>query len=100
MSDGIWITGIGTANPLRTNYEETARHFLAGTPGVHRIERFDVKRQHSQVGGLVREIPVPTGHGEAEFRQRDRMDQLVLWCGIAALRDAGLWGRQSASRGG
>ncbi len=100
MSEGIWITGIGTANPLGTSYAETARHLLAGTPGVHRIERFDVTRQHSKVGGLVREIPVPPGHDATEFRQRDRMDQLVLWCGIEALRDAGLWGRQSESRVG
>jgi 3-oxoacyl-[acyl-carrier-protein] synthase II len=100
MSEGIWITGIGTANPLGTSYKETARHLLAGTPGVHRIERFDVKHQHSQVGGLVREIPVPPEHDQAAFRRLDRMDQLVLWCGISALRDAGLWGKQSESRVG
>jgi 3-oxoacyl-[acyl-carrier-protein] synthase II len=97
---GIWITGIGTANPLGTSYEETARNLLAAKPGVHRIERFDVTRQHSKVGGLIPAIPVPPGDDEASFRQRDRMDQLVLWCAIAALRDAGLWGRQSEMRVG
>src|SRR5438128_2164664 len=102
MADGkgIWITGVGTANPLGASYEETARCLLAGTPGVRAIQRFDVSRHHSRVGGLVPIIPCPIGHDEAGFRQRERMEQLALWCATEALGDAGLRGRQSEVRMG
>jgi len=100
MGDGVWITGIGTANPLGTSYAETADGLLAGRPAVRTIERFDVSRQHSKVAGLVASIPLPVGQDAVEFPRRDRMEQLALWCGTEALRDAGLWGRQDEATTG
>src|ERR1051326_405433 len=59
MADGtgIWITGIGTANPLGTSYAQTAENLLAARPGVRAIERFDTTRHNSRIAGLVREVP-------------------------------------------
>src|SRR5579871_478158 len=97
---GAWITGIGTANPLGTSYAETAGNLLAGKPGVEIVRRFDPSRSNSHVAGLVKEIPTPTSWDSAKFRERDRMEQLGLWCAISALQDSGWWGKQSDVRMG
>ena len=97
---GVWITGIGTANPLGTSYAETARNLLAGTPGVRAVDRFDVTQQHSKIAGQVPVIPAPVVGSFPDFARLDRMDQLALWCGTEALRNSGWWGRQSEVRMG
>ncbi|MCX7700887.1 MAG: beta-ketoacyl-[acyl-carrier-protein] synthase family protein, partial [Gemmataceae bacterium] len=90
MAERVWITGIGTANPLGTSYAETAANLLAGRCGITRVERFDADRLHSKVGGFIAEIPCPPSLDPKPFRQRDRMEQLTLWCAWSALHDAGL----------
>lgn len=90
MAERIWITGIGTANPLGTSYAETAANLLAGRCGITRVERFDADRLHSKVGGFIAEIPCPPSVDPVAFRQRDRMEQLTLWCAWSALHDSGL----------
>jgi 3-oxoacyl-[acyl-carrier-protein] synthase II len=95
-----WITGIGTANPLGTNYATTAHNLLAGRPGVRAVTRFDVSRSNSHIAGLVDQIPSPAGWDAGDFEKRDRMEQLGLWCAISALQDAGWWGRRSDVRMG
>ena len=97
---GTWITGIGTANPLGTNYSDTAHNLLAGKPGVQIVKRFDPSRSNSHIAGLVSQIPTPVGWETTAFQKRDRMEQLGLWCAISALQDAGWWGRQSEVRMG
>ncbi len=94
----VWITGIGTANPLGVSLAETARNLLAGRPGVRVIDRFDTRKHNSKVAGLVDAIPVPSGWSATDFAELERMDQLATWCGSEALRDSGWWDKRSAIR--
>ncbi len=100
MAERVWITGIGTANPLGTNYAETASNLLAGRCGIGRVERFPADRLHSKVGGFIAEIPCPPIFDPGRFRQRDRMEQLGLWCAWSALSDAGLLDQHARLRVG
>lgn len=84
----IWITGIGTANPLGTSFGETASALLAGRSGVRAITHFDVRKQNSKIAGLIDRIPTPMGWSESEFAKLERMDRLAAWCAVEALRDA------------
>jgi 3-oxoacyl-[acyl-carrier-protein] synthase II len=91
MTEAIWITGVGTANPLGVGYNETAKNLLQGCCAITHVTRFPAERLHSKVGGFVNHIPCPNIFDENMFRQRDRMEQLALWCAWSALVDAGLW---------
>lgn len=86
----VWITGVGTVNPLATSYADTAKALFAGASGIRCVERFDVSRSGSKIAGLVDAIPQPEGFSPDEFHNLERMDQLLTWCAIEALRDAGI----------
>src|SRR5262245_59689526 len=100
MSHGpaVWITGIGTANPLGMNYEETARNLLAGMSGVRPVDRFDTSHLSSTFAGQIGDLPCPAGFEPGEFSRIERMEQLVVWCASEALRNAGLWNQRSNLR--
>ncbi len=99
-SDTIWITGVGTANPLGTSFRETAEGLLAGRSGVRAISRFDASRHRCKVAALVEDIPMPGDCDVDEFGRLERWEQLLLWCIAAALQDAGLWDRRADARVG
>jgi 3-oxoacyl-[acyl-carrier-protein] synthase II len=94
----VWITGIGTANPLGTSYEATAEALLAGRSGIRRVAQFTVPDHLSQIAGLIGPVPVPAPWNEEEFRRLERLEQLLLWCSVQALRSADLWERRSHVR--
>ena len=96
----VWITGIGTANPLGMSFRETAAALLAGRSGVRTIDHFDVRKRNCKIAGLIEKIPTPTGWSDSEFARLERMDRLSTWCAIEALRDADLIGLQSEQRVG
>jgi 3-oxoacyl-[acyl-carrier-protein] synthase II len=96
--DTVWITGVGTANPLGTTYEATAERLLAGASGVQRVAAFALPEHLSQIAGLTEPIPVPEPWDAEEFRRLERLEQLLLWCCTQALRSAGLWEQRSAMR--
>ena len=96
----VWITGIGAATPLGSDYATIADGLLAGRSGVRRVESFDVSEHPSQIAGQFDQVPCPLGHDPAEFAPLHRLEQLVLWCCHAALRDAGWWERRSDVRVG
>jgi 3-oxoacyl-[acyl-carrier-protein] synthase II len=98
--DAVWITGVGTANPLGTTYEATAENLLAGRSGVRPIEGFQLPDHLSQIAGLVGPVPVPSSCGADEFRRQGRIEQLLLWCCTQALQSAGLWDQRSELRVG
>jgi 3-oxoacyl-[acyl-carrier-protein] synthase II len=89
--NAVWITGVGTATPLGSNYGRFADELLAGRSGVSRVKRFAVNEHPSQIAGEVEHIPCPPGDDPAAFEQLPRLEQLVRWCCIQALRDAGWW---------
>ncbi len=96
----VWITGVGAATPLGHTYDTIADNLLAGRSGVRFVERFDVSQHPSQIAGQIDRIPCPPGWEPATFERLPRQEQLILWCSISALRDAGLWERRQELRVG
>ncbi len=97
-ADGIWITGVGTATPLGHTYDAFADRLLNGRSGIDRVRGFDVAEHPSQIAGQLHEVPCPSGIEPAEFAQLHRLEQLMRWCCVAALRDSGWWERRGEVR--
>src|SRR5260221_14122138 len=89
--EAIWITGLGTANPLGHTYDQVAANLLAGKSGVSLITDIDVDEHSSRIAGRVGSIPVPHGWTAEAFAALAPLHQLVLWCAVTALSDADLW---------
>lgn len=94
----VWITGVGTATPLGNTYADFADQLLAGRSGVGRVQGFDVSEHPSQIAGQLREVLCPPGLSPEEFCQLHRLEQLMRWCCVAALRDSGWWERRTEVR--
>jgi 3-oxoacyl-[acyl-carrier-protein] synthase II len=95
----VWITGVGTATPLGHTYHELARQLLEGRSGIRRVTGYDVSQHPSQIAGQVTDVPCPPGW-EEEFTSLTRLEQSVLWCCSAALRDSGWWDLRESVRVG
>jgi len=87
----IWITGVGTANPLGNTYSRFAECLLDGHSGVRAIAEFDVAQHPSQIAGQIDAIPCPPDMAPEDFTILQPLEQLVTWCAGSALRDAGWW---------
>jgi 3-oxoacyl-[acyl-carrier-protein] synthase II len=98
QAKAVWITGVGTATPLGHTYSAFADHLLAGQSGVDRVQGFDVSEHPSQIAGQLREVPCPSGIDAEEFGRLHRLEQLMRWCCIEALRDSGWWDRRGEVR--
>jgi 3-oxoacyl-[acyl-carrier-protein] synthase II len=99
VPDGrTWITGVGTATPLGLHFPEFADRVLAGASGIDRVAGFDVSEHPSQIAGQLPLLPTPPGLDAAEFASRPRVERVLLWSAVAALRDAGLWERRHELR--
>jgi 3-oxoacyl-[acyl-carrier-protein] synthase II len=61
------------------------------------VSGFDASQHPSQIAGQVVEVPCPPGW-EGEFDPLTRLEQVVLWCCCAALRDAGWWEQRQSLR--
>jgi 3-oxoacyl-[acyl-carrier-protein] synthase II len=96
----VWITGVGAATPLGHAYEGIADRLLAGHSGVRTVTGFPVADHPSQVAGWMDGVPCPPGWDAAEFGRLPRHEQLVLWCCVGALQDAGWWERRATVRVG
>jgi 3-oxoacyl-[acyl-carrier-protein] synthase II len=95
--DAVWITGVGTANPLGTTYETTAEALLAGASGVRKVTEFSPPEGLCQIAGLTGVVPLPAGWDAEAFRRLERLEQLLLWSSVQALQGAGLWERRTAA---
>jgi 3-oxoacyl-[acyl-carrier-protein] synthase II len=96
--EGVWITGIGTANPLGTSFEASAEALLAGTSGIRKVSSFTLPEHLSQIAGLTGPVPVPECCDREEFSRLERLEQLLLWCSTQALQTAGLLETRSDGR--
>ena len=96
--NAVWITGVGTATPLGTSFAAVADAFLAGRSGVRPLPHPELAQHPCRIGGAIDTLPAPPGWEEQEFAALDRAEQLVLWCAVQALRDAGWWERRSEPR--
>ena len=99
-SNPVWITGVGTATPLGHTYKDFADSLLAGKSAVGRVTTFPIGDHPSQMAGQVAEVPCPPGHDAAEFAGLHRLEQLLRWCMVGALRDADWWDRRREVRVG
>jgi 3-oxoacyl-[acyl-carrier-protein] synthase II len=100
MTEPVWITGAGTCSPLGDTFDAFADALLAGRCCLGRVATFDVSEHPSQIGGQVRQVPLPSGEDADAFSRLLRLEQLARWCCAAALEDAGLWGERSNRRVG
>ena len=97
----VWITGVGTATPLGHTMSALADNLLAGRSGVRSIKHFDVSHHRCKIAAtLSSEVPVPPSWDAVEFRRLDSFEQLILWCSVRALQDAGWWERRGDVRVG
>ncbi len=97
MSKGtraVWLTGVGTASALGTSEDQFTANLLAGRSFVNQVKSFDVKDHPSQIASQLLSVPCPEGYEAETFAALPRLEQLVLWCFVSALRDAGLWERR------
>src|SRR6516162_3108431 len=99
-ADAVWITGVGTANPLGIDYATFADNLLAGRSGVVAITDLPIENHPCRIAGRIGPIPTPTSWAAAEFARLERLNQLILWCCTAALRNAGHWDRRGDLRVG
>src|SRR4051812_47003354 len=91
----IWITGVGTANPLGNDYPAVARNLLAGKSGVRPITDLKLDEQACKIAGQFGALSAPTGWDSREFAQLAKLHQLILWCTTGALQDAGYWSERA-----
>jgi 3-oxoacyl-[acyl-carrier-protein] synthase II len=94
----VWITGVGTANPLGIDYPTTARNLLNGVSGIVPVPEFDLPDHLCRIAGRMPPIPTPVGVDAARFARHTELHQLLLWCCADALRSAGLWDQRSRER--
>jgi 3-oxoacyl-[acyl-carrier-protein] synthase II len=87
--DPTWITGVGVACSLGSDFETVSRNLIAGRSGIDTIRSFDVSQHPSQIGAAVHSVPCPQGWDTHAFAARPKLQQLPLWCCASALRDAG-----------
>ena len=94
----IWITGVGAVTPLGHSYEVVAEHLLEGRSGIQTVSGFDVSQHPSQIAAQVERVPCPPGWNEQEFYACPKLEQMVLWGSIAALKDSGWWDKRTDAR--
>jgi 3-oxoacyl-[acyl-carrier-protein] synthase II len=98
--DAVWITGVGVATPLGLTFPEVADNLLAGKSGVRPVPYFDTSDQSCKFAACLpaTPLPCPSGFDPIEFATLGTWKQLLLWTGINALMDAGVWDDRSRLR--
>ena len=98
QSDAVWITGVGCATSLGLDFSHFADSLLAGRSGIAPVTQFNVEQQTSKIASSLPQLPVPPGWDAEDFHRRGHWDQLMLWCGVQALQDAGYWDERKRLR--
>jgi len=92
MSDSsIWITGLGLLTSLGNDFAEFSANLLAGKNGIRPVTGFDVSDHPCRIGGQVELPPCPAEFDPVLYDRMLPLEKTVIFCCIAALRDAGLW---------
>ena len=90
----VVITGLGWVTSLGTSVNEVWDKLLAGTSGIHPIERFDTTDFSTKFGGEVLGWQGPTNFEEKErkasSKRMDRFAQFAINASIDAVNDSGL----------
>jgi 3-oxoacyl-[acyl-carrier-protein] synthase II len=96
----IWITGVGTANPLGLDLASTSAALLDGRSGIRALTDPVLAQHTCRIGGLLPPLPPPSGWEADTFSRLDPTEQLLLYCSVQALREAGCWDERSRIRVG
>jgi 3-oxoacyl-[acyl-carrier-protein] synthase II len=96
----VWITGVGVATSLGCDLVSLEEGLLAGKSGVTAVTSFPTTDYPSRIAATLERVPCPSSQEPTAFRDLPRIEQVVLWCVEAALRDAGWWGRHRDKRVG
>ncbi len=64
------------------------------------ITDVDLDEHSCKIAGRFEPTPVPAGFEAASFAKLDRLHQLILWCTVGALVDAGYWEQRANLRVG
>ncbi len=86
----VVITGLGWATSLGTSVPEVWDKLLAGTSGIHRIQRWDPKDHTSQIAGEMSHWQGGPHLDAAACKRLDRFSQFALSGAIDAIADAGI----------
>jgi 3-oxoacyl-[acyl-carrier-protein] synthase II len=86
--EAVWITGVGTVNPVGNTFTHTAEALLAGRSGIRPVARLGLPDHFPRIGGLIEAIPAPPSWDVQEFARLDRMEQLLISCSVQALSSA------------
>jgi 3-oxoacyl-[acyl-carrier-protein] synthase II len=89
--ESIWITGVGCATSLGLDLRSLADNLLAGRSGIAPITQFDTAEFTCRIGATLPPLSSPPGWDPGDFAGRQRYIQVLLWCAVNALHDAGLW---------
>ncbi|MFO0969330.1 MAG: beta-ketoacyl-[acyl-carrier-protein] synthase family protein [Gemmataceae bacterium] len=95
--DAVWITGVGAATPLGVTYKDIADNLLAGRCGIRAIDSLSDDHP-SRIGGQLSPPPCPARFPVDEFARENAFRRLLLWCGVNALQDAGIYERRDGLR--
>jgi len=96
----VWITGAGCISTMGSSPNELIDNALEGKSGVRFIERFAVPNHPCQIASYLDQVPRPEGWDAAAFATHQPWEQILIWCCVAALRDAGLWNDRQTRRVG
>lgn len=96
----VCITGIGAATPLGNSYAAIAANLLDGKSGVRKVTGFSVAEHPSQIAAEVDQLSCPEPCAGEEFGELSKTEQLIRWCAVRALQDAGWWERRADVRVG
>jgi 3-oxoacyl-[acyl-carrier-protein] synthase II len=90
MHRETWITGVGCATSLGMDFDSLADSVLAGRSGVSTIRHFDAALHLSRIASVLPRLHAPEGYPTDDFARREACMQMLVWCAVNALRDAGL----------
>jgi 3-oxoacyl-[acyl-carrier-protein] synthase II len=75
-----------------------ADNLLAGLSGVRTVSGFDASQHPSQIAAQVEHIPCPDGWDDTQFARLQKLERMVLWSCVSALRDSGYWAHRRELR--
>lgn len=86
----VFVTGMGTINPLGNNLSTTWINALSGISGIGKISLFDASDLSVQIAGEVRDFSASDFLGAKEARRRDRCEQFATLAAQEAIQQANL----------
>ena len=91
LSRRVFVTGLGTVNPLGNSVAAYWQGLVAGRSGIARIQQIEVGDLGTQIGGEVRDLDVSRAevNDRALARRMDRASQFAVIAAREALEHSG-----------